>query len=157
MIRWSWHEFSSLHPHEMYAFLRLRQEVFIVEQECPYLDADGRDEHALHLTGHDEAGMLVAYLRIVQPGFLFAEPSIGRVITAQSVRGSGVGKLLMEEGLRKAALVYPGQANRISAQQYLERFYAGFGYVRAGDAYDEDGIPHIEMVRFPGAMTLNAP
>jgi len=147
VIRWRWHTYRQLTTDLLYAILRLRQAVFSVEQSCAYLDLDGRDEHALHLTGHDTGGELVAYLRIVEPGRRFPEPSIGRVVTSQNVRRSGVGKDLMAEGLRKAAEVYPGQPNRISAQQYLERFYSSFGYVRAGEVYVEDGIPHIEMLR----------
>jgi ElaA protein len=147
MIRWRWHTYQQLTTDLLYAILRLRQAVFSVEQSCAYLDLDGRDQHSLHLTGHDDGGELVAYLRIVEPGRRFSVPSIGRVITSQSVRRSGVGKALMAEGLRKAAEVYPGQPNRISAQQYLERFYSSFGYVRVGEVYDEDGIPHVEMLR----------
>lgn len=146
MIHWAWKTFSSLGLDELYAVMRLRQEVFIVEQRSPYLDADGKDQHSLHLMGRDEAGSLVAYLRLVPPGLRFAEPSIGRVITSLTVRGSGAGKLLMAEGLTKAREQYPGAANRISAQLYLERFYAGFGYARVGEPYDEDGILHVEMV-----------
>lgn len=147
MIRWHWYTYQQLTTDLLYAILRLRQEVFSVEQSCAYLDLDGRDQYSLHLTGYDAGGELVAYLRIVEPGRRFPVPSIGRVVTSQSVRRSGVGKMLMAEGLRKAAEVYPGQPNRISAQQYLERFYNSFGYVRAGAVYDEDGIPHVEMVR----------
>jgi ElaA protein len=146
MIHWTWKTFLSLSLGELYGILRLRQEVFIVEQQSIYLDADGKDEHSLHLMGCDDAGTLVAYLRLVPPGLRFAEPSIGRVITSRTVRGSGAGKLLMAEGLQKARMQYPGEANRISAQLYLERFYAGFGYVRVGDPYVEDGILHVEMV-----------
>jgi len=147
MIRWQWHTYRQLTTDLLYAILRLRQEVFGVEQSCAYLDLDGRDQYALHLTGQDAHGQLVAYLRIVEPGKRFPEPSIGRVVTSPQVRRAGLGKMLMVEGLRKAAEVYPGQPNRISAQQYLERFYNSFGYERVGEVYDEDGIPHVEMAR----------
>ena len=147
VVRWRWHTYQQLTTDLLYAILRLRQAVFSVEQSCAYLDLDGRDQHSLHLTGHDDAGELVAYLRIVEPGRRFPEASIGRVVTSRKVRRSGVGKDLMAEGLRKAAEVYPGQPNRISAQLYLEGFYGGFGYVRAGDVYVEDGIPHVEMLK----------
>lgn len=147
MIRWQWHTYQQLPTDLLYAILRLRQEVFSVEQSCAYLDLDGRDQYSLHLTAYDADGNLVAYLRLVEPGKRFPEPSIGRVVTSEKVRRSGVGKVLMAEGLRKAAEMYPGQPNRISAQQYLERFYNNFGYVRAGEVYDEDGIPHVEMLR----------
>jgi ElaA protein len=147
MIRWQWHTYRQLTTDLLYAILRLRQEVFGVEQSCAYLDLDGRDQYALHLTGQDAHGQLVAYLRIVEPGKRFPEPSIGRVVTSPQVRRAGLGKMLMVEGLRKAAEVYPAQPNRISAQQYLERFYNSFGYERVGEVYDEDGIPHVEMAR----------
>lgn len=147
VIRWCWHTYQQLTTDLLYAILHLRQAVFSVEQSCAYLDLDGRDQHSMHLTGHDTDGELVAYLRLVEPGKRFPEPSIGRVVTSRKVRRSGVGKVLMAEGVRKAAGMYPGQPNRISAQQYLERFYNGFGYVREGEVYDEDGIPHVEMVR----------
>jgi ElaA protein len=146
-IIWQWHTYQQLTIDLLYAILRLRQAVFSVEQSCAYLDLDGRDRYSLHLTGHDTGGELVAYLRIVEPGKRYSEPSIGRVVTSQTVRRSGVGKMLMAEGLRKAAEVYPGQPNRISAQQYLERFYNSFGYEAAGRVYDEDGIPHVEMLK----------
>jgi ElaA protein len=146
-IIWQWHTYQQLTTDMLYAILRLRQVVFSVEQSCAYLDLDGRDRYSLHLTGHDARGELVAYLRIVEPGKRYSEPSIGRVATSQNVRRSGVGKMLMAEGLRKATEVYPGQPNRISAQQYLERFYNRFGYERVGEVYDEDGIPHVEMLR----------
>ena len=146
-IIWQWHTYQQLTTDLLYDILRLRQEVFGVEQSCAYLDLDGRDQYSLHLTGHDADGELVAYLRLVEPGKRFPEPSIGRVVTSRSVRRTGVGKVLMAEGVRKAAGMYPGQPNRISAQQYLERFYNSFGYVRAGEVYDEDGIPHVDMVR----------
>ena len=146
-IIWQWHTYQQLTIDLLYAILRLRQAVFSVEQSCAYLDLDGRDRYSLHLTGHDAGGELVAYLRIVEPGKRYSEPSIGRVVTSQTVRRSGVGKMLMAEGIRKAAEVYPGRPNRISAQQYLERFYISFGYERVGEVYDEDGIPHVEMLK----------
>ncbi len=148
-IQWSWHRFADLTVDELYAILSLRQEVFVVEQCCAYQDVDGRDTHALHLLGLDGEKNLLAYLRLVEPGQRFTEPSIGRVITRRSVRGTGLGKALMTEALRKTDEMYAGMNNRISAQCYLERFYCGFGYVRDGEPYDEDDIPHIEMVRAP--------
>jgi ElaA protein len=151
MIRWSWYTFPDLRPHDLYAIMRLRQVVFVVEQQCAFLDADGKDEASLHLMGLSGDGQLDAYLRLVPPGLSYPEPSIGRVITSRAVRGSGAGKLLMAEGIRKALIVYPGQGNRISAQAHLERFYNGFGYIRVRGPYDEDGIPHLEMLRSAGS------
>lgn len=148
-LHWHWRTFEELSRDDLYAILALRQTVFVVEQKCPYLDTDGRDPDALHLLGADDGGVLRAYLRIVAPGRRFAEPSIGRVVTAREVRGKGLGEQAMQEGLRMAALTYPGKAVRISAQQYLVRFYGKLGFRTTGEPYDEDGIPHIEMVWFP--------
>lgn len=151
VIRWEFCPFVELTPGQLYEILALRESVFVVEQRCPYLDADGRDAHAWHLMGRDETGRLIAYLRIVRPGHRFPEPSIGRVVIVPSFRGQGFGKVLMLEGIRLAEELFPGQSIHISAQHYLQRFYEelGFSKVREGDPYDEDGIPHIEMC-YPG-------
>ena len=97
-------------------------------------------------------GELQAYLRVVDPGVKYTEPSIGRVITAAAVRGSGLGRRLVAEGIARCTAAWPGQGIRISAQAHLERFYGGFGFVRVGDPYPEDNIPHLEML-MPGAPT----
>lgn len=149
-MKWQWSSFEALSCGELYAILKLRQAVFIVEQNCPYLDADGLDQVSWHLMGwrEDAAGKaLVAYSRLVFPGNRFPEPSIGRVITALSVRGTGVGKALTRKAVARAASEYPHMAIRISAQQYLEKFYARFGFETVSEPYDEDGIPHVEMLR----------
>ena len=146
--------FESLSVHGLYDILALRCRVFILEQGA-YLDPDGADLHSWHLqgretgreTGRDGAGVLQAYLRAVDPGIKYAEPSIGRVITAPEVRGSGLGRALMREGLARCAAQWPGQGVRISAQARLRDFYAGLGFEAVGDAYLEDGIPHIQMLR----------
>lgn len=138
-----WHDraFDELTTRELYAITALRERVFVVEQNCPYLDADGVDLVSRHLWGED--GQLRAYLRIVPAGAKFAEVSLGRVITAPEVRGSGLGKELMTRGLAAVGAV----PVRIGAQAHLEKFYGELGFVRASDVYDEDGIPHIEMLR----------
>jgi ElaA protein len=145
---WQLKQYHDMSRDELYDILALRQSVFVVEQHCAYLDADGRDAHSWHLTGRGATGDLTAYLRIVAPGHRFAEPSIGRVIIHPTLRGTGLGKGLMYEGIRQCRRLFPGQPIRISAQQYLERFYAelGFQTKREGNPYAEDGIPHIEMV-----------
>jgi len=139
--------FDALSPLELYALLRLRQEVFVIEQHCPYLDADGVDPQCWHLLGRDGAGALHAYLRLVPPGIKYAEPSIGRVISSGVVRGSGAGRALMAAGVSHASRVFPGQGIRISAQARLRRFYEDFGFVAEGAEYLEDDIPHVEMFR----------
>jgi ElaA protein len=148
MLRWTLRAYGELSVEELYALLEIRQRVFVVEQECPYLDADGRDTHSWHLFGRGPDGSLIAYLRIVAPGFRFSEPSIGRVLTHPDFRGRGYGKILMGEGIRRCRGLFPGTPIRISAQAYLERFYEELGFERdrEGNPYEEDGIPHIEML-----------
>jgi len=140
--------FPELNAQSLYEILSLRQEVFVVEQHCAYQDADGRDLKAWHLLGRDDLGVLVAYLRLLPPGVRFHEPSLGRIITKAHIRGKGVGKLLVQEGIRKSRMVFPRQSIRISAQLYLEDYYVQLGFALEGERnpYDEDGIPHVEMV-----------
>jgi ElaA protein len=145
-MNWQWLRFAELGVDNLYDALQLRCRVFVLEQG-PYLDPDGIDRQAWHLLGRDEAGVLVAYLRVVDPGVKYAEPSIGRVVTALEVRGSGAGRALMAEGMAGCERHWPGHALRISAQARLERFYAGFGFARVSDNYLEDDIPHVEMLR----------
>ena len=145
-LRWTWKRFEALSLDELYDLLALRCRVFILEQGA-YLDPDGLDRLCWHLLGHDGSGVLQAYLRVVDPGARFAEPSMGRVITSPEVRGTGAGRLLVAEGVRRIDDTWPGVDNRISAQAHLADFYGGFGYAVQGDTYLEDGIPHVEMVR----------
>jgi ElaA protein len=145
-MNWQWLRFAELGVDNLYDALQLRCRVFVLEQG-PYLDPDGIDRQAWHLLGRDEAGALVAYLRVVDSGVKYAEPSIGRVVTALEVRGSGAGRALMAEGMAGCERHWPGHALRISAQARLERFYAGFGFARVSDNYLEDDIPHVEMLR----------
>jgi ElaA protein len=143
---WTFTPFASLTPVQLYSILAARSTVFVVEQNCPYQDMDGVDEHCMHLVawhGKDVA----AYLRIVPPGIKFAEPSIGRVITASMFRGTGLGRELMRRGVLQLDELYPNRPSRIGAQAHLQKFYAGFGYVTSSAIYLEDGIPHVEMVR----------
>jgi ElaA protein len=145
-VAWSWHRFAELGVDNLYDALQLRCRVFVLEQG-PYLDPDGVDRRSWHLLGRDGAGALTHYLRVVDPGVKYDEPSIGRVITAPEVRGNGSGRVLMAEGMAGCERHWPGRAVRISAQAHLERFYNGFGFVRVGDNHIEDTIPHVEMVR----------
>ena len=145
-LAWTWKRFEALSLDELYDALALRCRVFILEQGA-YLDPDGLDRVSWHLLGRDGDGVLQAYLRVLDPGAKFAEPSMGRVITSPEVRGTGAGRLLVAEGVRRIDEAWPGQANRISAQAHLADFYGGFGYVVQGESYLEDGIPHVEMVR----------
>ena len=123
----------------------LRQEVFVVEQDCPYLDADGKDQQSLHVLGHKKDD-LVAYARIVDPGISYEERSVGRVICKESHRKERLGSQLMEVCHRHILANYSDRILRISAQSHLEVFYQRLGYQPTGKAYLEDGIPHIEML-----------
>lgn len=143
---WTWSRFGGLGVDNLYDALALRCRVFVLEQG-PYLDPDGLDRQAWHLLGRDAQGALQAYLRVVDPGVKYAEPSIGRVITSPEARGTGLGRRLVAEGVARCAAAWPGQGIRISAQSHLERFYGGFGFERTGDDYLEDDIPHCEMLR----------
>lgn len=146
MLAWHWSRFAELGVDALYDALALRCRVFILEQG-PYQDPDGLDRESWHLLGRDGAGVLQAYLRVVDPGLKFDEPSIGRVITAPEVRGTGAGRALVAEGVRRTEAAWPGRGIRISAQAHLERFYGEFGFRAIGEPYLEDNIPHLEMLR----------
>jgi ElaA protein len=145
-LRWTWHAWTDLTPDVLYAFLRLRSAIFVVEQDCVFPEMDGRDPQCEHLCGWDGAE-LVAYLRLVPPAVRTAEVSLGRVVVAQPARGAGLGRAAIHEGLARCAQRYPGQPVKVSAQQHLEEFYRGLGFARVGEPYDEDGIRHVDMVR----------
>ncbi len=147
-MNWFWARYPELGMDNLYDALALRCKVFILEQG-PYLDVDGLDRDSWHLLGRDPAGTLQAYLRVVDPGLKYDEPSIGRVITSAETRGSGLGRQLMREGVARCVAAWPGRGIRISAQAHLEAFYNGFGFQRAGEPYLEDGIPHLQMGRAP--------
>lgn len=139
--------FAELDIYELYDIMRVRQEVFIVEQTCPYQDADGKDLKSQHLMGYNEADQLLVYARLVPPGVSYPNDcSIGRVLSTEQARGTGAGRLLMAEAMQALAVLYPGVDVRISAQSYLVQFYADFGFVSTGKSYLEDDIPHTEML-----------
>lgn len=144
---WIWRSFAELTADELYDIFVLRQTVFVVEQNCAYLDADGWDRRSRHLYARDASGLMIAYLRLLEPGVKYDEPSIGRVITHPSVRRAGMGRALMAEGLRGAAKYFPGAAIRIGAQSWAEKFYGSLGFRRVGEEYLEDDILHREMIR----------
>jgi len=144
-----WHEssFGDLSGDALYSILAARAEVFVVEQDCPYQDLDGLDQSALHLWATNPARKLSAYARITPPGTRFPEASVGRVLTCLPARRTGLGRELMNRAIDLARRQFPDSALRISAQQYLDRFYASLGFEFIRGPYPEDGIPHIEMLR----------
>jgi ElaA protein len=144
---WRWRNFDALSPRELQGIFAARQRVFGLEQGCLYLDVDGDDERAHHLAAwHAGVGEPIAYARVLEPGVRYDEVSIGRVLTAAAARGGGLGRELMRRAIAGARSIWPGCAIRISAQSYLERFYAGFGFVIVKERYLEDGIDHTEML-----------
>ena len=139
--------FHMLTLDELYNIMQLRQEVFIVEQNCPYLDADGKDFLGFHVMGKNDAGKLVCYTRLLPAGVSYeGYCSIGRVINASSVRRQGHGKKLMEISIREIRILFPGIPIKIGAQTYLKAFYESLGFVDLHQPYLEDGIPHLKMV-----------
>ena len=150
MIDWQWLAFNDIPGADLYEVLYQRQQVFVLEQQCLYPDIDGYDLAAHHLLGWrtaDGKRELVAYLRCLAPGAKYEEMSLGRVLTTQAARGGGIGRQLVEQGIRLAEQLHPGQRFRIGAQARLEKFYASLGFQTVTAPYDEDGILHIDMVR----------
>jgi ElaA protein len=145
-MRWRLARFDELTPREFHDAFQLRSAVFVVEQTCPFLDIDGVDPVCWHLLGwHNEE--LVTYCRLVPPGVKYAEPSIGRVVSAKQARRTGAGRAVLGEGIRHAEALWPGQRLKIGAQMYLQAFYESYGFAQSSEPYDEDGILHIEMIR----------
>lgn len=151
-IRWTLSSFDRLTVRGLYALLQLRAEVFVVEQKCAFQDLDGADLLAMHLQGSigDE---LVAYARCFGPGVKFAEASIGRIVTRDIRRGTGIGHVLVGRAMTAVSDLWGRQAIRIGAQARLARFYQGHGFSDAGVPYIEDGIDHLEMLWHPQDQT----
>jgi len=143
-MRWQWMSWSELNTGDLYAVMSLRQVVFVVEQDCPYLDADGQDDQAYHLLGWD-GEQLVAYARAFAPGVVYDEAAIGRVVTSPLIRGTGQGRPLMKEAMRCVRETWGPAAIKVSAQAHLEAYYNSLGFQVCGPGYDEDGIPHLPM------------
>ena len=175
-LRWQWSRLLELSPSELYAVLAARQQVFTVEQHCAFQDADGYDFGAWHLIGWtaadaslssdispgtsfatsfatssstSRAASLVTYLRVLDPGAKYAEPSIGRVLTVPPYRRTGIGRTVMQEGIARCRAAWPGRAIRIAAQQRLEAFYTSLAFRPVSAVYIEDDIPHVDMLLAP--------
>ena len=150
-MRWITKSFTELTTTELYQLLQLRAEVFVVEQTCYYQDLDGKDCHpgALHLLGYEDE-QLVAYLRVLPEGVSYqGHLSIGRVVTHESIRGSGGGHRLLRRGVAECQAMAAHLPIKLSAQEHLQGYYGGQGFVTVSDVYLEDGINHVAMVRQP--------
>ena len=164
MTDYRWHHWRDLTPDTLYAFLKLRSDIFVVEQNCVFSEMDGIDPLCEHLCATDASGRLLAYLRLVPPGVARphslspppAGPAIGRVVVSLGERGTGLGRRLMQQALAHCDRRYAGQAVFLSGQQHLEAFYASLGFSRCSDPYLEDGIAHVDMRR-PAILESSSP
>jgi ElaA protein len=146
-LNWILKKFEALTPYELYDIMWLRNEVFVVEQNCVYQDADYKDQKGWHYMGVDEEGKLMAYVRLLPPGVSYEEPSIGRVLTNPAARGTGVGRVLMQQAIEQCKALFGDVPIKIGAQYYLLQFYSSLGFVQTSAIYLEDNIEHIEMIR----------
>ena len=144
-LNWKYNYFNELDVVELYAILQLRNEVFVVEQNCVYQDTDNKDALSYHLSGWD-GNTLVAYCRILPPGISYPEASIGRVVASPAYRNTGCGRELMKEAIIRTQAQFDCNAIKISAQLYLKKFYEKLGFIQVSETYLEDNIPHIEMI-----------
>ena len=150
MLNYTCLPFAQLSVYELYDIMALRQEVFVVEQNCPYLDCDGKDLPAWHLCGRDDSGKLIAYTRLLPKGVSYPDYcSIGRVVSSPSARGTGMGRKKKKKSIDQCWELFGRQPIKIGAQTYLLRFYESFGFRSTGEEYLEDGIPHTKMVLHP--------
>ena len=145
-LTWHAQAFDELDAPTLYAILRLRSEVFVMEQQCIYHDVDGKDPRA-YATRCSPSHAVTWCARVLAPGVSFDEASIGRVVTSPRYRTIGAGRVLVARSIEACERVFGVQPIRIGAQSHLQRFYGGFGFVPCSDEYDEDGIPHIDMLR----------
>ncbi len=138
--------FNSLTVKELYTILRLRNEIFVVEQNCVFLDMDNKDQSCQHLMLYHNKE-LMAYARIVPPGLSYEQASIGRIVSSSAARGKGFGKQLLQLAIDNCKRLHGNKPIKIGAQLYLKEFYESFGFVISSEVYDEDGIDHVEMIR----------
>ena len=143
-IKLLWKKYIDLSNDELYAILHLRQKVFVLEQNCPYIDADNSDQDALHLLAY-RGNDLIGYLRAFRPGIKYEGSSLGRIVTEMNYRGLGIGKKITIEGVELLRKEYPKNEIIISAQHRLEHVYIDLGFTSRGDVYLEDNIDHIQM------------
>ncbi|MDA7802434.1 GNAT family N-acetyltransferase [Gammaproteobacteria bacterium] len=147
-IKLIWKEYKDLSSDELYAILHLRQKVFVLEQDCPYIDADYSDQDAFHLLAYKDND-LIGYLRAFKPGIKYEGSSLGRIVTEINSRGLGVGKMITIEGVNFLRKEYSNYEIVISAQHRLQHFYIDLGFTPRGEVYLEDNIDHIQMYFTP--------
>ena len=138
-------KFSELDTEDLYQILRLRSEVFVVEQDCVYQDIDNKDQNAIHLY-YKENDQIVAYTRIFKAGDYYENPCIGRVVVSKKNRGNDLGKKIMIDSMEYIKQNIKGEKIELSAQKYLDKFYKDLGFYKIGEDYLEDGIPHQRMI-----------
>ncbi len=145
-LDFKWSRLESFSALELYEIIKARESVFVVEQQCPYQETDEMDLQSWHLSVTLD-GQLAAYVRVVDPGVKFEQPSIGRVMTLEKYRNMRIGRSLMEEAIRFTEEQHPAMGIKIGAQTYLRKFYESLGFKTVSQPYDEDGIPHINMIK----------
>ncbi len=150
--QWEVKTFQQLKVDELFDVLKLRVDVFVVEQQCAYRELDEHDRHqeTRHLSGRNEGGQLIAYARFLPPGLRYPEVNLGRFVVKADLRKQGIGHQLLQAALQEVSRCWPKTTIRISAQDYLQAFYAQYGFIRVSEVFLEDGIPHIEMVKKAG-------
>lgn len=148
-IQWTLSPFQELAVEQLYELLKLRVDVFVVEQECAYRELDEYDRHpeTRHLSGRNEVGGLIAYARILPPRLRYPEVNLGRFVVRADSRKQGIGHQLLQAALKEISRCWAETPIRISAQDYLQAFYTQYGFLRVSDVYLEDGIPHVEMMK----------
>ena len=144
-LNWQAYRFDELDSDKLYQILRLRQRVFVIEQECLYPDLDDLDQDSIHLCAW-RGQELMAYLRSLPPGLDYVESALGRIVVSEQARGLKLGRELVERGIVLNRDTWPGYGIQIGAQTHLENFYLDFGFETLGETYLEDGIPHIKML-----------
>jgi len=148
-IQWKMQTFQELTVEQLFDVLKLRMDVFVVEQHCAYpeLEEYDRRPETRHLSGRNALGQLLAYARILPPGLRYSEVNLGRFVVRADSRKQGIGRQLLQTALQEISRCWPGQAIKISAQGYLQTFYEQYGFIRLTEVYLEDGIPHVEMLK----------
>lgn len=145
-VSWKCEPFNELTLDELHDIIAARIDVFVIEQNCPYQDVDGKDKMGYHLFALNESKNILAYARILPQGISYKEVAIGRVITTQKGRGKGLGHELMKQCMQKINIIFGNVNVRISAQEHLQKYYQTHGFSTVSEMYLEDGIPHVEML-----------